>query len=360
MSIFKLHRWVVKSIDKIRRDFLWSSPESQQRKIRLVNWNRLCRSRDQGGWNIHNIETFNMALLGKWWWKILSGNRWCGDAIFIKKLFQRDAHRIFFISTGRKLFPQRTRSRNRYPPWINVVSSVGDGATTLFWLDNWVEGRAPADIWPHLYRSASNKEGTVRELVEELGGTPLGDSPIIRRVFDNLRSSLPLADDRRLWRLTSNGTFTIKSFYSFLNDRGLRCCWTPIILKSCCPKKVNLFNWLAWDDKILTLEKLALRRCNPFPTPTCVMCHADVESSQHLFTHCPVAVHIWRFFGQLFEVRGSPNSLKDLWGNWLPDSKRAKLDEPLKTVKRSLEFLTSRDMECVPSVPPSPLVLLSF
>lgn len=49
-----------------------------------------------------------------------------------------------------------------------------------------------------------------------------------------------------------------------------------------------------------------------------------------------------------------------LWSNAVPDSKRAKLDEPLKTVKRSLEFLTSRDMECVPSVPPSPLVLLSF
>lgn len=142
----------------------------------------------------------------------------------------------------------------------------------------------------------------------------MGDFVSVRRLLANLSSSVLLAEDRRLWRLSSNGSFTVKSFYNFLNDRGLHCRWTPTILKSCCPKKVNLFNWLAWDNKILTLENLTLRRCNLLPTNTCVMCHAEAESSTHLFTLCSVAYCIWGHFRQFFGIRASPVSLSDLWG----------------------------------------------
>lgn len=65
-----------------------------------------------------------------------------------------------------------------------------------------------------------------------------------------------------------------------------------IIPKGGCPKKINLFNWLAWDNKILTLVNLALLRCNLLPTPTCVMCHVDIETIDHLLLHCPIASHI--------------------------------------------------------------------
>lgn len=92
MSLFRLPVGVAKSIDKIRRDFLWSGPDTQHNKIRLVNWMRLCRSTDQGGWDILNLQTFNSALLGKWWWKIASGLHWCGEAIIRENYFKRAPH----------------------------------------------------------------------------------------------------------------------------------------------------------------------------------------------------------------------------------------------------------------------------
>lgn len=131
------------------------------------------------------------------------------------------------------------------------------------------------------------------------------------------------------------------------------------------------------------------------------MCYADLEASNHLLTQCSVALRIWNYFGQLLEVCCSPTSLRDLWGAWrtkikkalipfcdlrlraitwnnwieinaciftstcsptatiivkivhmvlmwlnaVPDSKKAKLEEPMGKLKRSLEFLTSRDTE---------------
>lgn len=88
MSIFKLPCWVVNCIEKIRKDFLWSGPDAHQSKMRLVGWTRLCRSREQGGWGILNLTTFNNALLGKWWWKIINERQWCGELVLKTNYFQ--------------------------------------------------------------------------------------------------------------------------------------------------------------------------------------------------------------------------------------------------------------------------------
>ncbi|XP_039118050.1 uncharacterized protein LOC120253914 [Dioscorea cayenensis subsp. rotundata] len=81
MSLFRLPCWVIKKINRIRRDFLWSGPDIDHPKVRLIGWKNLCRSRDQRGWGILELQNFNLALLGKWWWKYLSDPTWCGANI---------------------------------------------------------------------------------------------------------------------------------------------------------------------------------------------------------------------------------------------------------------------------------------
>ena len=70
------------------------------------------------------------------------------------------------------------------------------------------------------------------------------------------------SNDAKWWSLSSKGVFTIKSFYGFLNDRGLRCYVTLTILKGVCPYKIYIFNWFVWDNKILMLKNLANRKYN--------------------------------------------------------------------------------------------------
>lgn len=52
-------------------------------------------------------------------------------------------------------------------------------------------------------------------------------------------------------------------------------------------KNVKAFTWLAWDDKILTLKNLAKKKCNKLSTTTCVPCYGVIESTNHMFLHCP-------------------------------------------------------------------------
>ena len=136
------------------------------------------------------------------------------------------------------------------------------------------------------------------------------------------------------WCLTSTSRFSVKSFYGVLNDRGLRCQMTCFFQKSFCPKKLNLFNWLAWKNKILTLENLALRRCNKQPTTTCIFYNSASESVDHLFFQCQIANQIWDHFVLLFHLPVILSSLQDLRGSW-----RFTLRSPLQDI-RDLFILT--------------------
>lgn len=67
--------------------------------------------------------------------------------------------------------------------------------------------------------------------------------------------------------------------------QGLWFLVTPTLLRNNCPRKINLFNWLAWDNKILTIENFSNRCCNKLPTTTCILCQAGALSLLFVKTH---------------------------------------------------------------------------
>lgn len=75
-----------------------------------------------------------------------------------------------------------------------------------------------------------------------------------------------------------------------------------VLLAQLVPKEINLFNWLAWKNKILTLENLTYKRFNRLSTATCVLCHTGIEFVNHLFFQCPLAEHVWNYFIRLFSA----------------------------------------------------------
>jgi hypothetical protein len=71
LSFFLLPKGVFKRLDYFQSRFIWQG-DSEKKKYKLVKWSVVCRSKDQGGLGIYNLEVKNTALLGKWLLKFLT------------------------------------------------------------------------------------------------------------------------------------------------------------------------------------------------------------------------------------------------------------------------------------------------
>ena len=69
MSLFKLLLVVAEKLVQLQRNFLWEWG-SDGRKIAWVSWKKVCEPRDYGGLGVIDLRKFNLALLGKWIWRL--------------------------------------------------------------------------------------------------------------------------------------------------------------------------------------------------------------------------------------------------------------------------------------------------
>jgi hypothetical protein len=70
ISFFLFPKGVLHKLDYYRSRFFWQG-DSEKKKYRLAKWSIVCSPKDQGGLGIHDLEVKNIALLGKWLFKLL-------------------------------------------------------------------------------------------------------------------------------------------------------------------------------------------------------------------------------------------------------------------------------------------------
>lgn len=166
----------------------------------------------------------------------------------------------------------------------------------------WLNGRGPMFMRHDAFIINQNHFGTLRASTSLFGELPFSGFSEMVPFRERLASYGGIMSNRKWWTLTANGSFLVMSFYSFINDGSTHCPISRWFWRRNCPQKINLFNWLVWKNKILSLENLEKRRCNKLPTATCVMCHEGVKFVDHLFLHRSFAKHVWEDFVRLFHL----------------------------------------------------------
>ncbi|GKA40691.1 hypothetical protein Tco_0733284 [Tanacetum coccineum] len=70
-SIFKAPESIINFLERVRAKFFWGSSQGNN-KMAWVRWDNVLASLDQGGLGIGCLKAFNLALLQKWRWRLVT------------------------------------------------------------------------------------------------------------------------------------------------------------------------------------------------------------------------------------------------------------------------------------------------
>ncbi|GAU45305.1 hypothetical protein TSUD_300340 [Trifolium subterraneum] len=241
----------------------------------------VCLQRENEGLAVKRLREFNISLLGECWISLVEG-------------FESNP-------LGGGLVE---------PRWMldNIVRRVGDGCSTMFWLDPWVDERPLAGSFSRLYVLAENKLITVAEMAElgwGVGGEAwkwrrrllAWEEELVEGCVDRLSSCFlqDSVEDRWVWILHPTQCYTVKSAYSYLtavnfnsNEGAEHFLW----LKSV-PLKVNIFSWRLFFNRLPTKDNLHKRNVIDDTQLSCATMCGALEDRDHLFFQCDVYGRVW-------------------------------------------------------------------
>ncbi|GKC34709.1 hypothetical protein Tco_1047093, partial [Tanacetum coccineum] len=139
-SVFILPKFVYNEIEKLMRNFLWSQGNSHRGKAKM-KWKDVCNLKEHGGLGIKSLHLWNVALMSKNIWNIVSKE----DSLWVKwvnsyRLIDRRSNvRNFWdilllndVCWGwRKILLYRDVIRE------HIVTRIRNGKDTSVWFENW-------------------------------------------------------------------------------------------------------------------------------------------------------------------------------------------------------------------------------
>jgi len=167
MSLFKIPSAVANEIVRLQRDFLWGWGYDGRKVVR-ASWKKVCEPHETGGLGIIDLRVFNLALLGKWIWRLRSdkGSLW-------KEILESKYGGWRVLRKGGKSSKDSLWWRDLKEVWSsegwgrNFEDAIkwrsGTGKEIVFWEDNWVGNGALKEVFTRLFSLSLSKESKVAE-----------------------------------------------------------------------------------------------------------------------------------------------------------------------------------------------------
>ncbi|WVZ70614.1 hypothetical protein U9M48_019263 [Paspalum notatum var. saurae] len=303
MTALDLPKWVFKSIDKIRRNFLWKGQEQAKGGNCLVSWTRVQRPLMYGGLGVHDLERLGWALRIRWLWlqKTDDSRPWKGLPVNV---------------------PMKARARFD----AAVVTTVGNGVSTKFWTDRWIQGKTVAELAPNLLKAIPKKlvrQRTVRQAllnrvwVTDIQGAlmvqVLSEYLLIWEIVDGVTLQ-PGVQDQHLWKFSSTGSYSCKSAYAAMFFGTIKFTHWKRVWRSWAPSNCKFFVWLAINNRCWTSDRLAKRGLPHHAA--CPFCDQE-ESIHHILLSCVLTREVWESVLRMLRLDMVPRATSSSrFGSW--------------------------------------------
>ena len=168
-SFFRVPKSVVDKFLRLQRRFLWGGGPDHK-KIAWIKWESVCLPKEKGGLGIKDIDTFNLALVGKWKWQLMQekGELWTR---VLESKYGGWRNLDEQGSTGnqsvwwRDLKQAFNQSQQGVVIQNNMRWKVGGGDKIRFWKDKWIhQEETLAERYPRLFLISSRQNHTIRQM----------------------------------------------------------------------------------------------------------------------------------------------------------------------------------------------------
>ncbi|GKV44689.1 hypothetical protein SLEP1_g51849 [Rubroshorea leprosula] len=319
MSVYLIPKGTLLLLDKIRRRFLWGGTEEGKR-VNWVKWGRVCKDKERGGLGVKDLRKFNMALLGKWWGRLVSEDSGLWKKIIYEKYGREGDPSYNWLRENTGLGSRWWRDVGR----VNVIAEenrgwledglklkVGEGIEVSFWWDSWCGKGSLANKFPRLYLISTGKNKKINQMGKWNNGIWIWNIQWRRNLYSwekmqevellNQIHDITIERGKKdlwEWQHNKDGRYTTKSAYKALSDgngveqprRVSQMVWNSLI-----PTKISIFVWQLLQNKIPTRSNLFKRGILKNPEECkCIFYGVENEDSNHLFIHCKIASDLWR------------------------------------------------------------------
>ena len=257
---------------------------------------------------VRSIREFNVALLGKWCWRLLVDR----ESLWFKVLAARYGETDGRLRDGGSHASRWWREVQVLcrEEWFsdNVDRVVGNGVDTLFWTDVWVGEVSLSVRFPRLFDLSVYREVSVAEM-SQLGWGEDGQAWSWRRGLfvweEELVGELTLVlstvalqvdnEDRWRWKAETSHVYSVCSAYKLLtvHPSTVSVVSASSIWNKDVPLKVVLFAWRLFRDRLPTKMNLVRRGVISNEARLCTAGCGSEETSDHLFLHCNIYGSIW-------------------------------------------------------------------
>ena len=286
--------------------YFWWGQRKEEKKIAWLSWEKMCKAKLDGGLGFRNFQAFNLAMLAKQGWRLLSNpDSLCAKVYKVGYYPHGD---ILNSKLGcRPSYTWRSIFKGLEVVWKGSRWRVGNERLIHIWEDKWlltpttykvISPPQPFDDFPMV--SDLIDEDSKRWKVDTLKSLFL---PFEVETILNIPLSYSLLEDKIIWVGNKRGEFSVKSAYyvalTMINPSYRGECshydprtpiWKRIWLLKI-PPKIRIFIWKACVNALPTMSNLRKRGVST--DGLCPMCGLEDETILHALCSCSAAKEIW-------------------------------------------------------------------
>lgn len=295
LSIFRLPKYVNKTLESLRASFFWGG-SLVKRKVHWLKWGSVLAGKEDGGIGIGSLNAMNMALLYKWRWRGLINH----DNLWVRVVSDIHGRDCFYNMSAKSkgLWKNITVAAKHIHeihslPRDVISRKIGNGQNTRFWKDIWCSDFPFEDRFPRLFALELDKECMVYDRRpssswiwnwrrEIRSGSEYEQLTDMLQLLPNETAD---GDDKWMWNLDGKSHFSVACIRRFIDHKSLPISALQTRWNKRVPKKINLFVWRLLSNGIPTHVNLFGRGVD-INTVRCNLCANGFDDISHIFHRC--------------------------------------------------------------------------